>query len=375
MDFRYCRTSVSKRSSEPRRPGLYVLLLVLALGAATQGCNNEPMTAPSEVIRNRVAAISAAPAEISLGESTSLEALLVHPEPDAPELGQIWFACLESASATGCLEMDFGSFGAPPTGDGEEETPSPMQFGLGATFVYSAEGPDVEAAWEALEPEERVEGLTVLVSVAFVSSTNDELLALFGSLAAAAQSGDEDALLEAQAELEALMSDAILAARRVVISDKSEGQPQAVACDVNELLPNVNPELTRLRRHLDAKGRDSGVELEDEVTFAGGESLILRPQLTEGSIEPYLFINSDGETECRGEAPYFAWLSNGGTHLGDYSFTADLEDLDETPGRPKVHSFLLPEEEEFTQPITLWLVVRDRRGGVDWRSWNFAPEL
>jgi hypothetical protein len=371
MDFRSFRISVSKLSSRATSPALSLALFVVILGA-TSGCNNEPMTAPSEVIRNRVAAIRAEPPEISLGESTTLSALLVHPDPIPPALGQVWFACLETSSATGCLDMDFSSLGegteGDGDGDGDEESP-PLQFGLGPSFEYRAEGSDVETAWEALEAEERIEGLTVLVSVAYVEATNEELLALFATFA----TGSDEDIAEAQQEIESLMSGAILAARRIVISDKNGGQPDSIACEVNELIPNINPSLERLRGHLDNKGRDSGVELDDVTLVEPGEALVLRPQLDEGSAEPYLFINRNGETECRKEAPYFAWLSNGGNHIGDYSFTADLEDLDETPGRPKVHSFILPGEDEFTRPIDLWVVVRDRRGGVDWRSWSFSP--
>lgn len=367
MDFRSFRISVSKLSSRATRPALSLALFVVILGA-TSGCNNEPMTAPSEVIRNRVAAIRAEPPEISLGESTTLSALLVHPDPIPPALGQVWFACLETSSATGCLDMDFSSLGEGTEGGGDEESP-PLQFGLGASFEYRAEGSDVETAWEALEAEDRIEGLTVLVSVAFVEATNEELLALFASFA----TGDAETIADAQQQIESLMSEAILAARRIVISDKSGGQPDSIACEVSELIPNFNPTLQRLRGHLDSKGRDSGIELDDVTFTEPGDALVLRPQLVDGSAEPYLFINRDGETECRKEAPYFAWLSNGGSHGGDYSFTADLEDLDETPGRPKVHSFVLPGEDDFTRPIDLWVVVRDRRGGVDWRKWSFSP--
>jgi hypothetical protein len=264
--------------------------------------------------------------------------------------------------------MDFSSLGEGTEGGGDEESP-PLQFGLGASFEYRAEGSDVETAWEALEAEDRIEGLTVLVSVAFVEATNEELLALFASFA----TGDAETIADAQQQIESLMSEAILAARRIVISDKSGGQPDSIACEVSELIPNFNPTLQRLRGHLDSKGRDSGIELDDVTFTEPGDALVLRPQLVDGSAEPYLFINRDGETECRKEAPYFAWLSNGGSHGGDYSFTADLEDLDETPGRPKVHSFVLPGEDDFTRPIDLWVVVRDRRGGVDWRKWSFSP--
>jgi hypothetical protein len=269
--------------------------------------------------------------------------------------------------------VDFeDALGAPGDDDdsaAQPSVPSNIQFGLGPSFTYTAEGPDVEAAWEELSAEERVEGLTVLVSVAFLALSNEELLPLFAGLM-----GGDEAAGGASDALGELMEDAILATRRIVISDKTGASPAAIACDVSELLPNTLPGLERLRFHLDPKGRDSGVEIADEESVTPGQRMILRPQLSDGSIEPYLYITSDGETECRTEAPYFAWLSNGGSHAGDYSFTADAEDLDETPGRPKVHAFTLPDEDEFTGPTDLWLVVRDRRGGVDWRQWRFSPE-
>lgn len=358
------------------RPGLCSTLLSLFAATVLVSCGVEPMTSSSQVIRERIAGISASPPEIGVGESTELSALLVYPDSTAPpELGQIWFACLEATGATGCLGMDFGSMGSGeglPGDDDDSAAPAvpDVAFGIGPTFTYTAQGPELEAAWEDLEPEERVEGLTVLVSTAFVEKSNDELLALVISLA----SGDEDVLAEAQAELESLMDSAILGARRIVISDKSAGQPDPVPCAVSSLLPNQSPELGRLLLHEDPKGRDSGIELADRfVVPEPGAALHLRPQLAEGSIEDYLYILRDGGTECRKEAPYFAWLSNGGTHLGDYSFTADDLDEDEVPGRPKVHSFVPPVAGEFTQPIDLWLVVRDRRGGMVWRHWQVLP--
>ena len=345
--------------------------LALVLSGVLVSCGDDAMTPASLVIRDRVAAIRATPAEIGVGEETVLEALLVHPGPDAPDLGQIWFTCIQSEGARGCLDMDFsGGLDLPGDDDDSAAAPGPpagVQFGFGSSFTFKAEGAEVEAAWEALTPEQQVEGLTVLVSVAFLPITNQELLEIFAGLTGG---GKTEAAPEV---LNDLMEEAILATRRVVISDKTGATPSPVACDVSELLPNTGPELERLRFHLDPEGRDSGIELAQLVPAAPGQSFTLRPQLSEGSIEPYLYVRNDGVTECRGEAPYFAWLSNGGTHGGDYSFTADAEDEDETPGRPKVHSFSVPPEEEFTTAVDLWLVVRDRRGGVDWAQWRFSP--
>ena len=353
---------------------LWGLLLTLVLPGLS-ACNNETMTPPSLVVRDRVAGIRAEPPEIPVGGTTTLDALLVHPGPTAPDLGQIWFACVEGGSATSCLSADIESFGEIDSGDTGDLDPSALQFGIGPTFEYEASGPQVEEAWAALDPEDRVEGLSVFVSVAFVQKTNDELFALLTAIGAATQSGDQAALDAAVEEFGSLLDDAIMAARRIIISDKTASEPGSVPCGVDDLLPNANPELGTLLFHLDEEGRDSGFELHNEDQLSPESTAVLRPQLGEGSVEDYLYISQDGETECRTEAPFFAWLSNGGTHQGDYSFIADLEDEDETPGRPKVHSFVTPEESEFTDGLDLWLVVRDRRGGITWRHWTFRPDL
>jgi len=77
------------------RTGLLALLPLLC------GCNVLALTTADEVIRPRVVGVRAVPAEIGLGESTELSALLVHPQGAPPDLGTIWFACLEGGSARG----------------------------------------------------------------------------------------------------------------------------------------------------------------------------------------------------------------------------------------------------------------------------------
>ena len=85
-------------------------LLLLALAASLlAGCNLLSLTPTSRVVRLRVAGIQAEPAEIGVGESTTLRSLLVHPQSPPPELGQIWFACVEAGSAAGCLGLDLES--------------------------------------------------------------------------------------------------------------------------------------------------------------------------------------------------------------------------------------------------------------------------
>jgi hypothetical protein len=67
-------------------------------------------------------------------------------------------------------------------------------------------------------------------------------------------------------------------------------------------------------------------------------------------------------------------MSNGGHLEDDYSFTADEFDLEEVAGRPKINTLTLPDEEHFGGAIDLWMVVRDRRGGLTWAEWTLLPE-
>ena len=322
--------------------------------------------------------MQAEPAEIGLGDTTTLTSLLVYPEHPGPELGQIWVACLATSGIGGCAGLDFTSFVTGTTGDDDDSAPPPedidprdLQFGVGDRFTYTAEGSLVEDAWQALEPEDRAEGLTVLVSVNYVPASNAELGAMLVELIAAVTTGDDAALERIGGDFAALLEDGITAARRVVISDKSAGQPEPGDCPAQELLPNSNPVLGELTLHLEED--DSGFAL-GPVTFVHpGESLIVRPTLTEGSVEDYLYIDLDDVTSCRVEHPYFAWLTNGGSVGSDYTFVADEGDLEEVVGRPKINRLHLPETDQFGDRVDLWLVVRDRRGGMAWRSWAFLP--
>lgn len=347
------------------------LLLLLPLLA---GCNLLQLTPASEAIRTRVAGIKASPAEIGLGESTRLEALLVHPEGAPPsDLGAIWFACVEAGGATGCLGVDFASLAGGGGGD-DDVDPRDFQFGVGPSFEYTAEGGVLEEAWAELEPDERVEGLTVLISVNYVQRSDAELRALLLELITAATTGDDEELARLGEAFGGLLADesTLSAARRVVISDKTAGAPDPVACGVDALLPNVNPSIGGLLLHLDEEGLDEGFELGPLTFVEPGAALTLRPVLPGDAAEDYLFINREAVTECRSEAPFYAWVTNGGASIGDYSFVAEEGDLDEVAGLPKTNTLNVPADEDFVAPIDLWLVIRDRRGGIDWSQYRFA---
>ncbi len=64
-------------------------------------------------------------------------------------------------------------------------------------------------------------------------------------------------------------------------------------------------------------------------------------------------------------------MSNSGALDDTNTFIADVEDLDELANRPKSNTFTMPTEKDLQQPIDLWIVMRDRRGGMDFGHWQF----
>lgn len=363
-----------------RRPATLMIAPLLLLS----GCNLLDLTPTSQVVRARVAGIAAEPAEIGLGETSQLSSLLVHPPEQNPGLGQVWFACLETDGAQGCLELDLaGALGGVVGGDDDDATGAPdldggdFQFGIGEVFEYTAEGDLLEEAWAALPPEDRVEGLTLLVAVNYVERSNAELQDLLIALGTALQTDDQQTLDLLVAEFTGLLDTSITAARRIVISDKTAATPADISCPVDELLPNANPVLDGLRLHIDPAGFDEGFPL-GAVTFVEpGESLTLRPQIPDDAIEDYLFIDRNNEIECRREEPFFAWIASGGASMSDdYSFVAEEGDIDDVAGRAKVNRIVMPDAETFPDAgVTLWVVTRDRRGGLTWNEQRFLKYL
>lgn len=77
-------------------------------------------------------------------------------------------------------------------------------------------------------------------------------------------------------------------------------------------------------------------------------------QLDEDTIETYEYLNTDGELEVRTEQPYVTWY----TDAGELEEAATLYPFLEA-------TWVAPEE---SGDLTIWAVVRDRRGGQDWAS-------
>jgi hypothetical protein len=113
--------------------------------------------------------------------------------------------------------------------------------------------------------------------------------------------------------------------------------------------PNTNPDIPHLRI-------DDLIDVKpgDVLTVQRGQTYSIEPILSDDAIDEYDFVTSDGVTEARVEEPYFTFYATDGSYEVNYSlypnsavdWTAPVDPLSDT--------------------LTIWSVVRDRRGGMGW---------
>jgi len=120
--------------------------------------------------------------------------------------------------------------------------------------------------------------------------------------------------------------------------------------------PNENPVLEALLVGDEEEEGEEGGEGE-EVAVAPGASVRLTPIVGEGSVEPYLLRTIDGEEVHTEEEMYVSYYASCGT-LG-----AGL-----LRGEYLASSWRAPSE----GACTVWAVLRDGRGGTDWRARRIA---
>jgi hypothetical protein len=100
--------------------------------------------------------------------------------------------------------------------------------------------------------------------------------------------------------------------------------------------------------------------LVDDAPLAGplplNTELVLRPKLAEGSLEQY-----DTPDGPRTEQVFYSWFSTGD---GEVKQLRSLEPVDGKPGEP-TSKYVTPST---PQRVTIYVVARDGRGGVDWLS-------
>lgn len=131
-------------------------------------------------------------------------------------------------------------------------------------------------------------------------------------------------------------------------SDTPEGQELGVRQLTLRLTatPNQNPRMEDIL--LDDAPLAEPLPLDTE--------LVLRPKLAEGSLETY-----DAPDGPRTEQVFYSWFATGD---GKVKELRSLEPVDGKPGEPTIH-YVTPKE---AQRVTIYVVARDGRGGVDWLS-------
>ena len=248
---------------------------------------------------------------------------LTYAPPDDPIGGSLWTGCLLE-EAIGTCELEEDSLDE----NGRAEDGSGV-IGVEPFLPPSWAIPD--DALDSLSDTEKQEGLSALINVIAIPEEIFENEDLFGT-----DTDKADQLKDIDPnEFE-------IAFKRMPISQAES--------------PNHNPDIINVTVAGHPLGSAKGFTAKTEKTY------ILEPILADGHIETYAFINSSGETEYRTEEPYFSWY----TELG-------AEDPKKGAKFDQPVSLYPYSSVEWTAPkkpgwVPLYVVVRDRRGGMGWRA-------
>jgi len=257
------------------------------------------------------------------GETLGFEALTYSPEND-PIGGLLWIACLDEENPNDGCSIDEDD------AKDKEDIDLDAEAGfIGFEPLFSPVLPIPEGVLESLPEEERAEGISALVNIIAIPESEMALL-------------EDDSSDEEKEELELDADNYEIAFKRVPVSESPT--------------PNHNPDIIDFVVAGERLDGAAGFTARSKTTY------IIEPILADGHIETYTYTSSAGELEYRTEEPYFSWY----TELG----ATDSEDW-ATFDQP--FSLNPYNSVEWTAPkspgqITIHVVVRDRRGGMGWRS-------
>lgn len=269
------------------------------------GCDTEEMAESWQIDRLRVLAVASEPAEPRPGDTVRFDALVV--SPAQPVAGSAWFVCdAASSDDFGCAIDESLLSGASL----EELDPAALEAAgfigllplLPPTWVVPADYLD------ALSDEAKLEGTFAMTYVAAFPEVPD---------------GEE--LAEDDVEL---------AYKRVTVSlaDTPNHNPAVAAWSVDGL----------------------PVAAGAEVRLDPGQAYDIGVELAPDAVETYAYRASDGAVESRTEEPYFSWYLQEGSFNQSTSLWPYTSVVYFAPSDPDAE----------TQ--SLWVVVRDRRGGMGW---------
>lgn len=271
-------------------------------------CTTDTLSEAWRIDRLRVLAVAAEPAEPRPGDTVTFSALTVAP-PDPGWALSVWVACLDGAQDGGCA--------VDPTlvesvfADGEvdaDEQQALLEAGLIGVEPYLAPSWTVPAdALDGLDEATRREGRTAFVNVSAFPDVDD---------------------IETD--------DVELAYKRVPVSEAPT--------------PNHNPQVLGVRVDDVLLADGSDVVLDTDQTYS------IEPVLSDDSFEDYTYVTSTGPEETRTEEPYVTLYAEDGSFDQTNALWPDVARRYTTPSTPTSES------------ARLWLVIRDRRGGMAWAT-------
>lgn len=267
-------------------------------------CTTSELSQSYDIDRVRVLAVAAEPAEPQPGDTVTFTSLVV--SPNEPLLGTAWFVCdPTSLSEDGGCSFDTSLFDDPSS-----LTPEDMQAAgfIGFEPYFSPVWTVPDDFLDGLSDAEKLEGTEATVDVVALPSDGTDT------------GVDQD--------------DVEIAYKRVPVSLATT--------------PNHNPTVTGLRV--------SGFDVPDGslVELDAGATYDIEAVLSDDSIETYTYVNSDGESEERTEEPYLNWYLQEGSFDQVNTLYPTLTARYTTPSE-------VPDSD-----LGLWVVVRDRRGGMAW---------
>ncbi|MFT5582809.1 MAG: hypothetical protein ACI9VR_000385 [Cognaticolwellia sp.] len=302
---------------------------MITLTLLLMSCEINQLGRPTLVDRARILGVASEPAEPAPGDQVTLSSLAVDPELG---IGTVtWFGCvLEDSSGFGCA-LDSETLEELFAMDLEEMTPEEQiaWFEEVQAAGFIGVEPDLPPSFtvptdllDGLSEEEATEGKNYLFTLSALPGE--------GSL--------DNLDLDAQGD-----SLAETGLKRMPVSINPS--------------PNQNPVIASLVL-------DGTYEVQDQDTLRvqAGQTYDFVMSLTEGSVEAYTFVNSAGEFEDRTEQPYVSMYASSGEFFQEISLSPYLESR-----------WTAPVDSE-TSDHNLWLVLRDRRGGMTWMTLNLIVE-
>lgn len=279
---------------------------------ATLACTTGDLSQSYVIDRVRVLGVASEPAEPRPGETVTISALIVSPNEDL--FGTLFLMC-EGADEYGCTV----------TGDVDLSELDPEALAEAGVIGFE---PGLTPTWtvpedflDGLSDDERLEGVSATVNLVVIPASVAE-----GFEAAQGDTGATADMLD--------NGDVEIAFKRIPVSEAAT--------------PNHNPTLAGLRIGGFDVADGSTVVLDADQTYE------IEAVLADDAVETYTYRNSEGVDEERTEEPYFLWyLQEGG-----FDQTATLYPYLSV-------NYTTPESPEH-ETAGIWVVVRDRRGGMAW---------